>query len=110
MSKRGLIFSFTFDMVWIYQLPDQLEGTLADVLGCIITDKPVLPGMGIIHQAEGVDLLPAKTLMVSIPRDGQQSSRITSYCSRTLFRYSRRIVSRLMVFTSVTSRPPVFIL
>jgi len=35
----------------------------------------------------------ASTLMVSIPRDGQQSSRITSYWSRTLFRYSRKICS-----------------
>ena len=42
-----------------YQHPDQLEGTLADVLGFIITDTPVIPGTGIIHQAEGVDLLPA---------------------------------------------------
>ena len=32
-----------------YQQPDQLEGTLADVLGFIIPDKPVLPGMGSIH-------------------------------------------------------------
>lgn len=41
------------------QHPDQLESTLADVLGSIIMDKPVSPGMGIIHHEEGVDLLPA---------------------------------------------------
>lgn len=41
-----------------YQQLDQLEGSLADVLGCIITDKPIFPGMGIIHRTEGVGLLP----------------------------------------------------
>ena len=42
-----------------YQHPDQLDETLATVLGKIIEDKPLAPGEGIIHQEEGVDLLPA---------------------------------------------------
>ena len=42
-----------------YQHPDQLEETLATVLGKIIEDKPLEPGEGIIHQKEGIDLLPA---------------------------------------------------
>ena len=41
--------------------------------------------------------------MVSMPKEGQQSRRITSYWSRTVFRYSRSIVSRLMMSTNVTS-------
>lgn len=41
-----------------YKRPDQMENTLASVLGRIISDEPVLPGEGIIHQHEGVDLLP----------------------------------------------------
>ena len=44
-----------------------------------------------------------RALMVSIPKEGQQSRRITSYWSRTVFRSSWSIVSRLMMFTSVTS-------
>ena len=42
-----------------YQHPDQLEETLSTVLGKVIEDKPLLPGEGIIHHEESVDLLPA---------------------------------------------------
>ena len=42
-----------------YQHPDQMENTLAEVMGHIISDEPQVPGEGIINQAEGVDLLPA---------------------------------------------------
>lgn len=42
-----------------YQQPDELEETLASVLGHIITDEPLCPGEGILHQKEGIDLLPA---------------------------------------------------
>jgi len=42
-----------------YQNPDQMENTLATILGRIISGEPVSPGEGIIHHAEGVDLLPA---------------------------------------------------
>ena len=37
-----------------YQRPDQMENTLAEILGRIISDKPQAPGEGIIQQAEGV--------------------------------------------------------
>ena len=42
-----------------YQHPDQLDETLATVLGKVIGDKPLASGEGIIHQKEGLDLLPA---------------------------------------------------
>jgi len=42
-----------------YQQPDQLEETLATRMGKIIADEPLSPGEGILHQKEGVDLLPA---------------------------------------------------
>ena len=42
-----------------YQHPDQMEVTLATVMGQVIQDLPLLPGMGILHHSEGVDLLPA---------------------------------------------------
>ena len=42
-----------------YQHPDQLDETLATVLGKVIEDKPLLPSEGILHQEESVDLLPA---------------------------------------------------
>ena len=42
-----------------YQNPDQMENTLAEILGHIISDEPVSPGEGIIYHAEGIDLVPA---------------------------------------------------
>ncbi|NCE65658.1 ParA family protein [Pseudoflavonifractor sp. 524-17] len=42
-----------------YQHPDQMEHTLAELLGRVISDEPLPPDRGILHQAEGVDLLPA---------------------------------------------------
>lgn len=42
-----------------YQQPDRMTDTLATVLNRMIADEPVAPGEGIIHHAEGVDLLPA---------------------------------------------------
>ena len=64
-----------------YQQPDQLEETLADVLGFIITDKPVSPGMGIIHQAEGVDLLPA-----NIELSGLEVTLVNTMSRETILR------------------------
>ncbi len=42
-----------------YQYPDQIEKTLATVLGHFIMDEPLVSGEGIIHHEEGMDLLPA---------------------------------------------------
>lgn len=42
-----------------YQHPDQMEVTLATVMGQVIQDLPLQPGKGILHHSEGVDLLPA---------------------------------------------------
>ena len=42
-----------------YQQPDRLTNTLATVLNRMIANEPVASGEGIIHHAEGVDLLPA---------------------------------------------------
>ena len=42
-----------------YQHPEQIQTTLASVLGRLLVNEPVAPGEGIIHHAEGIDLLPA---------------------------------------------------
>ncbi len=39
--------------------PDHLPVTLSNVMGKILTDKPLVPGEGILHHEEGVDLMPA---------------------------------------------------
>ena len=42
-----------------YQHPDQMENTIADMLGHIIAGEPLPPDKGILHQEEGIDLIPA---------------------------------------------------
>ena len=39
--------------------PDELSPTLADLMGGVITDKPIEPGEGILETREGVHLVPA---------------------------------------------------
>lgn len=42
-----------------YQNPDNLGTTVADIMTKIIDEKPLVPGEGILHYTEGVDLLPS---------------------------------------------------
>ena len=42
-----------------FQQPDDLSFTLADAMNKVMNDQPLSPGEGIIHHAEGVDLLPS---------------------------------------------------
>ena len=49
-----------------YQDNDAIEDTLVTVMEKVIEDEPILPGEGIIHQDEGVDLLPANIELSSM--------------------------------------------
>ena len=49
--------SLTISMGW--QQPDELPTTLSTLMAKAMNDEPVLPGEGILHHAEGVDLIPA---------------------------------------------------
>ena len=49
--------SLTISMGW--PRPDELDTTLSTLMGKVLTDKPIQPGEGILHHAEGVDLIPA---------------------------------------------------
>lgn len=42
-----------------YQEPDEIEITLANIMAGIVNEEDILPGYGILHHEEGVDLLPA---------------------------------------------------
>lgn len=64
-----------------YQQPDQTETTLSAVLGGIITDKPLPPGSGILHHAEGVDLLPA-----NIELAGMEVTLVNTMSRETILR------------------------
>ena len=49
--------SLTISMGW--QQPDELPTTLSTLMQKAMNDQPVQPGEGILHHAEGVDLIPA---------------------------------------------------
>mgnify|MGYP000498974687 CR=1 FL=1 len=49
--------SLTISMGW--QQPDKLPTTLSTLMAKAMNDQPIQPGEGILHHAEGVDLIPA---------------------------------------------------
>ena len=50
--------SLTISMGW--QQPDELPTTLSTLMAKAMNDQCIPPGEGILHHAEGVDLIPAK--------------------------------------------------
>lgn len=64
-----------------YQHPDQIEVTLASVMGRIITDDPLPPGTGVLHNEEGVDLLPA-----NIELSGLEVTLVNTMSRETILR------------------------
>ena len=46
--------------------PDDLPGTLSDLMAKVISDQPISPGEGILHQAEGIDLIPANISLAGL--------------------------------------------
>ena len=49
--------SLTISMGW--QQPDELPTTLSTLMAKAMNDQPIQPSEGILHHAEGVDLIPA---------------------------------------------------
>ena len=49
--------SLTISMGW--QQPDELPTTLSTLIQKAMNDQPIQPGEGILHHAEGVDLMPS---------------------------------------------------
>ena len=56
-----------------YSQPDELDITLTDLLAGILMDKPAAPEQGILHHAEGVDLIPA-----NISLSGMETSLVNA--------------------------------
>lgn len=49
--------SLTISLGW--QKPDDLDTTLSTLMAKAMNEQPIAPGEGILHHAEGVDLIPA---------------------------------------------------
>ena len=64
-----------------YRHPDQMENTLAAILGRIISDEPLAPGDGILHHEEGIDLMPA-----NIELSGLEVTLVNTMSRETILR------------------------
>ena len=64
-----------------WQQPDELSPTLATMLERVIADKPIAPEEGILHHAEGVDLMPA-----NIELSGLEVSLVNTMSRETVLR------------------------
>lgn len=64
-----------------YQQPDQMETTLANVLGGIIQDNPLPPDRAVLHHEEGVDLVPA-----NIELSGLEVTLVNTMSRETILR------------------------
>ena len=64
-----------------YPQPDRLPITLSDVMGKILTDQPINISEGILHHAEGVDIMPA-----DIQLSGMEVSLVNAMSRETILR------------------------
>ena len=61
--------------------PDELPVTLSDMMGKVLMDQPVTPGEGILHHAEGIDLMPS-----NIELSGMEVSLVNAMSRETILR------------------------
>lgn len=61
--------------------PDDLPVTLSDLMGKVLNDQPIAPGEGILHHAEGVDLMPS-----NIQLSGMEVSLVNAMSRETILR------------------------
>lgn len=59
--------------------PDKLSVTLSDMMSKVLTGQPILPGEGILHHPEGVDLMPA-----DIQLSGMEMSLVNAMSRETI--------------------------
>ena len=69
------------DVAVSYTHLDKLPFTLSDAMGKILMDQPIRPGEGILHHAEGVDLMPA-----DIQLSGMEVSLVNAMSRETVLR------------------------
>ena len=69
--------------------PDKLPVTLSDMKGKVLTDQPIAPHEGILHHAEGVDLMPA-----DIQLSGMEVSLVNAMSRETVLKQYLDTVKR----------------
>ena len=58
-----------------------LPVTLSDMMGKVLNDQPIIPGEGILHHPEGIDLMPA-----NIQLSGMEVSLVNAMSHETTLR------------------------
>ena len=64
-----------------YPIPDKLSLTLSDMMQKVMMEETVVPGEGILHHQEGVDLMPA-----NIELSGMEVSLVNAMSRETILR------------------------
>lgn len=71
--------------------PDKLPVSLATVMSKVITEEPIEPNEGILHHAEGVDLMPANielsAMEVSLVNTMSRESVLRNYLNEVKDKY-----------------------
>ena len=79
-----------------YSRPDTLPITLSDMMGKVLIDSPIQPGEGILHHAEGIDLMPA-----DIQLSGMEVSLVNAMSKETILRQYLEIVKHKRHYETV---------
>lgn len=90
--------SLTTSLGW--RQPDQLDVTLTTIMGKVMADKPIDPQEGILHHAEGVDLMPA-----NIELSGMEVSLVNAMSRETILRQYLEGVKRNYDYVLIDCMP-----
>ncbi len=83
-----------------YQQPDNMEVTLATIMGKVINDDAIAPDEGILHHAEGVDLLPG-----NIELAGMEASLVNTMSRESVLRQYMEFIREYYDFILIDCMP-----
>ena len=89
-----------------WEQPDELHSTLATIMGKLITDQPLMPGEGILHHKDGMDLMPANielsAMEVTLVNTMSRETVLRQYLSTVRTEYDYAIVDCMPLLGMLT--------
>lgn len=86
--------------------PDKLPVSLATVMSKVITEEPIEPNEGILHHAEGVDLMPANielsAMEVSLVNTMSRESVLRNYLNEVKAKYDYVLIDCMSSLGMIT--------